>query len=64
MDAVWVDGNGAGGLADGYAEEGDSVSYTFTVRHIPRTNEAHEFCFRFPAARRETQLDSCNVMGH
>lgn len=35
MDALWADGSGAGGLVDGYAEEGDDVSYTFTVRHTP-----------------------------
>ena len=31
MDAVWVDGSGASRLVDGYAEEGDSISYTFKV---------------------------------
>lgn len=32
MNAVWADGSGVGGLVDGYADEGDTISYTFTVR--------------------------------
>lgn len=32
MHAAWADGSGADGLKDGYTEEGDTVSYTFTVR--------------------------------
>ncbi|CAM9230892.1 unnamed protein product [Scytosiphon promiscuus] len=31
MGAAWADGSGAGELSDGYADEGDTVTFSFTV---------------------------------
>lgn len=31
MVAVWNDGSGGSGIVDGYADKGDTISYTFTV---------------------------------
>lgn len=61
MNAVWADGSGVGGLVDGYADEGDTISYTFTVRctHIQRGFDTELYC-----KGHQLQFSVDNTRGH
>ena len=50
MHAAWVDGSGADGLKDGYTEEGDTVSYNFTVGTC--CSKVSVNCMTFPEPRK------------